>query len=384
MTSMASSTSLVIGIVAGESSGDILGASLMQSLKQAHSNVRFVGVGGPLMAAEGLDSLFPLETLSVMGLVDVLKQLPQLLAARKQVVNTMLAEQPHVFVGIDAPDFNLPIEKKLKAAGIKTIQYVSPSVWAWRPKRIFAIKKATHDVLSILPFEQEFYAKYDAPCTFVGHPLADDIPMTSDPAEARAALSLAPGRQYVAVLPGSRGGEAGMLTRDFLDAAHLLHAQFPELEFLLAFANRARRKQILGLFNDQDKQLPFHFFDGQSRTVMTAANSCMLASGTVSLEAMLLKRPMVVCYKFAWLNYHILKHFIHLEHFSLPNLLAGKPVVKELLQDEVTPAAIAAEVERHLQTDMADTLTAYQQLHESIRCNAGERSAQRVLEVALS
>ncbi|RUO44347.1 lipid-A-disaccharide synthase [Aliidiomarina taiwanensis] len=374
---------LVIGIVAGESSGDILGANLMRSLKQAHAHVRFVGVGGPLMAAEGLDSLFPLETLSVMGLVDVLKQLPQLLSARKQVVNTMLTEQPHAFVGIDAPDFNLPIEKKLKAAGIKTIQYVSPSVWAWRPKRIFAIKKATHDVLSILPFEQDFYAQYDAPCTFVGHPLADDIPMQSDSEAARAALSLTADKQYVAVLPGSRGGEAGMLTRDFLDAAHLLHKRFPDLEFLLAFANPARREQILGLFNEQDQQLPFHFFDGQSRTVMTAADSCMLASGTVSLEAMLLKRPMVVCYKFAWLNYHILKHFVHLEHFSLPNLLAGKPVVKELLQDEVTPAAIAEEVQRHLQTDMSDTVATYQQLHASIRCDAGKRSAQRVLELAL-
>jgi len=381
---MASSTSLVIGIVAGESSGDILGANLMRSLKQAHENVRFIGVGGPLMAAEGLDSLFPLETLSVMGLVDVLKQLPQLLSARKQVVNTMLAERPHAFVGIDAPDFNLPIEKKLKAAGIKTIQYVSPSVWAWRPKRIFAIKKATHDVLSILPFEQDFYAKYDAPCTFVGHPLADDIPMESDRTEVRSALSLEHDGSYVAVLPGSRGGEAGMLTRDFLDAAHLLHARFPKLQFLLAFANSARREQILSLFTDRDQQLPFHFFDGHSRTVMTAANSCMLASGTVSLEAMLLKRPMVVCYKFAWLNYHILKHFVHLEHFSLPNLLAGRAVVKELLQQEVTPEAIANEMQRHLETDMAETLADYQQLHMSIRCDAGKRAAQRVLELALT
>ncbi len=276
--------SLLVGLVAGESSGDILGANLMRSLKKIQPNVRFTGVGGPLMVAEGLDSLFPMETLSVMGLVDVLKQLPSLLRARKQVVQAMLKEQPQVFVGIDAPDFNLPIETKLKAAGIKTVHYVSPSVWAWRPKRIFGIKRATHDVLSILPFEQDFYAKYNAPCTFVGHPLADDIPMQNDIQAARATLGLEEKKQYVAVMPGSRGGEAGLLTRDFLDAAQQLQQRFPALEFLMAFANQARRAQIQNLFTSADQQLKFHFFDGQSRTVMAAADSCMLASGTVSLE----------------------------------------------------------------------------------------------------
>src|SRR5690554_2745864 len=246
---------LLIGLVAGESSGDILGANLMRSLKEAHSNVRFVGVGGPLMAAEGLDSIFPMETLSVMGLVDVLKQLPSLLRARKQVVQAMLKQQPQVFIGIDAPDFNLPIETKLKAAGIKTIHYVSPSVWAWRPKRIFGIKKATHDVLSILPFEQDFYAKYDAPCTFVGHPLADDLPMQTDTQGARETLGLDVNKQYVAVLPGSRGAEAGLLTRDFLSAAQQLQQRFPALEFSMAFANQARRKQILSMCTAADKEL---------------------------------------------------------------------------------------------------------------------------------
>lgn len=374
--------SLLVGLVAGESSGDILGANLMRSLKKIQPNVRFTGVGGPLMVAEGLDSLFPMETLSVMGLVDVLKQLPSLLRARKQVVQAMLKEQPQVFVGIDAPDFNLPIETKLKAAGIKTVHYVSPSVWAWRPKRIFGIKQATHDVLSILPFEQDFYAKYNAPCTFVGHPLADDIPMQNDIQAARATLGLEEKKQYVAVMPGSRGGEAGLLTRDFLDAAQQLQQRFPALEFLMAFANQARRAQIQNLFTSADQQLKFHFFDGQSRTVMAAADSCMLASGTVSLEAMLLKRPMVVSYKFTWLNYHVLKFFIKVDYFSLPNLLANRPLVKELLQDQVTPAAIAAEVALHLTTDMADTLASYESLHQSIRCNAGEQAAQRVIEIA--
>lgn len=373
---------LRIGLVAGESSGDILGASLMQHLKQQHPAIEFVGVGGPLMAAEGLTSLVPMETLAVMGLVDVLKRLPQLLAARRQVVRTMLAEPPKVFIGIDAPDFNLPIEKKLKAAGIKTVHYVSPSVWAWRPKRIFTIKKATDDVLSILPFEQAFYAQYDAPCTFVGHPLADDIPLVNDQNAAREQLGLSANKQYVAILPGSRGGEVALLSKDFFAAAHLLHQQFPQLEFLLAFANSARREQIEGLLTEQDKALPIHFFDGQSRVVMAAADTCMLASGTVSLEAMLLKRPMVVSYKFTWLNYHILRHFVQVKHFSLPNLLADRPLVKELLQEQVTPEAIAAEIGMHLTSDLSQTLAAYTELHQSIRCKAGQRAAQRVLELA--
>ncbi|WP_113906176.1 lipid-A-disaccharide synthase [Aliidiomarina celeris] len=379
---MPDQASLCIGIVAGESSGDILGANLIKSLKQQHSNLRFVGIGGPLMEAEGLQSILPMETLSVMGIVDVLKNLPALLRARRQVVQTMLRVQPAVFIGVDAPDFNLPIEKKLKAKGIKTAHYVSPSVWAWRPKRIFNIQKATHDVFSILPFEAEFYAQYQVPCTFVGHPLADEIPMQSNRDSACAALGLHSEKTYIALLPGSRGSEAGMLTRDFLEAAHLLKAKRPELEFLLAYANDARKKQIEALLTERDRELVLHTFDGMSRTVMLAAESCVLASGTVSLEAMLLKRPMVVCYRFGALNYRILKRFIRVAYFSLPNLLANSPLVKELLQDQVTPQAIAGEIERLLQSDNTELLQQFQALHEQIRCNAGAQAAARVLALA--
>lgn len=379
---MTETQTLCIGIVAGESSGDILGANLMKSLKQMHPNVRFIGIGGRLMEAEGLNSLVPMETLSVMGIVDVFKRLPSLLRARRTVVQTMLQEQPAVFIGVDAPDFNLPIERKLKAKGIKTAHYVSPSVWAWRPKRIFSIQKATHDVFSILPFEAEFYARYQVPCTFVGHPLADEIPFQSDRANACAALGIPLDKTYIALLPGSRGSEVGMLTRDFLDAAHRIKARRPDIEFLLAYANDARKSQIEAMLTDADRNLGLHTFDGMSRTVMVAAQSCVLASGTVSLEAMLLKRPMVVCYRFGALNYRILKRFVQVAYFSLPNLLANQPIVKELLQTAVTPQAIADETERLLLSNNDELLEKFERLHEQIRCNAGQRAAQRVLELA--
>lgn len=372
---------ITVGIVAGESSGDILGASLMSSLKALHPNVEFLGVGGPLMEKEGLQSLFPMETLSVMGLVDVIKQLPTLLKARKQVVNAMLVQRPDIFVGIDAPDFNLPIEKKLKKQGITTAHYVSPSVWAWRPKRIFKVQEATHDVFSILPFEKDFYAKYDVPCTFVGHPLADDIPLEPDSVNARVQLGLEADKTYVALLPGSRGGEASLLTPDFFAAAHKLKQAFPDIEFLLAYANESRRQQIEQLMTAEDNALPLHKFDGQSREVMLASNACILASGTVTLEAMLLKRPMVVCYKFGWLNYQILSRMLTLKYFSLPNLLADRALVKELAQNDCTPDAIFNEIHHHLTDDMSATISQYTQLHESIRCNAGKQSAKRVLEL---
>ncbi|RTE87006.1 MULTISPECIES: lipid-A-disaccharide synthase [Gammaproteobacteria] len=376
---MSSVSPLKVGIVAGESSGDILGANLMKSLKAMQPDVEFIGVGGPLMEEQGLNSLFPMETLSVMGLVDVLKQLPGLLKARKQVVTAMLSQKPDVFVGIDAPDFNLPIETKLKAQGIKTAHYVSPSVWAWRPKRIFKVQKATHDVFAILPFEPDFYSRYNVPCTFVGHPLADDIPLQPDSQAARKKLGLAPDKTYVALLPGSRGGEAGLLTPDFFATAHKIYEAFPEVEFLLAYANDARKNQIAGLLSEQDKALPLHEFDGNSRDVMLAANSCILASGTVTLEAMLLKRPMVVCYKFGWLNYQILSRMLTLKYFSLPNLLADKSLVRELAQNDCTPDNIFHEVKRHLTEDMTPVLDQYTALHEKIRCGAGKQAAKRLL-----
>lgn len=374
---------LRIGIVAGEASGDILGASLMASLKEAHNDVEFIGVGGDLMEEQGLHSLFPMETLSVMGVWDVLKNLPSLLRARKTVVTTMLAAAPDVFIGIDAPDFTLPIERKLKDSGIKTVHYVSPSVWAWRPKRIFKIAKATDMVLGILPFEAEFYARYQVPYTFVGHPLADKFALATSKADARKTLGLAPQARYIGLLPGSRGSEVGQLARPFIDAAYELSRQQPELKFLVPLFNANRRAQFNAALAEAEQHwqqpLPVQLFAGQSQDVIAASDATILASGTVSLETMLIKRPMVVCYRFGWFNFHILRHFVTLEYFSLPNLLHGGELVKELLQDEVNGERIAAEVLPLLTQDQSSLIARFDELHQQLRCDAGAKSAAAVL-----
>ncbi|MGX5914337.1 lipid-A-disaccharide synthase [Aliidiomarina sp. Khilg15.8] len=373
-------TSLCVALVAGESSGDILGASLMRALRAKHGAVDFIGVGGPLMEAEGLQSLFPLERLSVMGVVDVLKQLPDLLQARKQVINAMLKARPDVFVGIDAPDFTIPIEARLKQAGLTTVHYVSPSVWAWRQKRVFKIKAATHRVLCLLPFEKQFYDRFHVPATFVGHTLADEIPLQPDREAAQHRLGLATDRRYVGLLPGSRRTEVELLSEPFIQAALELQQRYDDIEFVVPLVNPARRAYFEDLLERKGQGLKIHLFDGQSRDVMSASHSLMLASGTVSLEAMLLKRPMVVAYKFSWLNYHMLRWLVKVPHFSLPNLLADDAMVPELLQDEVTPERLVTEVAKHLEEPQTALIERFYKLHESIQCNAADRAASAVLE----
>lgn len=371
----------IIALVAGEASGDILGASLMRSLKALQPQLRFIGVGGPLMEAEGLQSLFPLERLSVMGIVDVVKQLPDLLRARKEVISAMQDAKPDIFIGIDAPDFTIPIEAKLKKAGIVTIHYVSPSVWAWRQKRVFKIAEATHNVLCLLPFEKQFYDRFQVPATFVGHTLADDIELVMDASASYQRLGLSKETTYVGLLPGSRRTEVGLLARDFIGAAKEIHKHKPEVEFLVPLVNSARREQFEHAL--QENQLPeslrIHLIDGQSQDVMLCSSSVLLASGTVALEAMLLKRPMVVAYKFSTLNYHLLKYMVKIKHFSLPNLLAGEAIVPELLQKEVTPVALAAHVLNHLEEPQDILLQRFQHLHNQIQLNAAKTAAEAVL-----
>lgn len=374
---------LRIGILAGESSGDILGAGLMQALRALRPDIEFRGIGGPLMEAEGLVSQVPMERLSVMGLVEPLKRLPELLRIRRSLVQSFTADPPDVFIGIDSPDFNLGVEARLRARGIKTVHYVSPSVWAWRQGRIHKIAKAVDLVLALLPFEAAFYERHAVPVRFVGHPLADAIDLEPDREAARRELGLPQQGRVLAILPGSRQGEVARLAPVFLQTARTLLAYDPSLQVILPCASVARRAQLLPLIEaagiDQQRLL---LVDGKSRVAMTAADAVLLASGTAALEAMLLKRPMLVCYRMAALSYFIISRMVKVPWFSLPNLLAGEKLVDELVQDEVSEAALVQRLQRLLEPGSQDALLArYRELHLQLRCDASRVAAESIIEM---
>ncbi|WP_207061756.1 lipid-A-disaccharide synthase [Motiliproteus sp. SC1-56] len=367
-----------IGIVAGEASGDILGAGLMRALRVQVPDARFEGIGGPLMLAEGFDSRFPMERLSVMGLVEVLGRLPELLGIRRRLRRHWLANPPDLFIGIDAPDFNLSLERQLRLAGIPTAHYVSPSVWAWREKRVIKIAKAVDLMLCLLPFEPPFYANAGVEARFVGHPLADALPLEPDPASALNALGLAPGVTRVALLPGSRGGEVERLAPLFIEAARLCHTVRPELEFLLPAANASRRQQLQPLVDAAG--LPIRLVDGHSRDCMLASDAVLLASGTAALEGMLLKRPMVVAYKLAPLSYRIISRMVKVPYVSLPNLLADEMLIPELIQNDATPERLSQALLEQLQpARQAELQGRFEALHRQLRCDASAQSAAQVL-----
>lgn len=366
---------LRIALVAGEASGDILGAGLMRALKAQHPAVEFIGVGGPLMQAEGLTSYFPMERLSVMGLVEVLGRLRELLARRKLLIQTLIEEKPDVFIGIDAPDFTLNIELKLRQAGIKTVHYVSPSVWAWRQKRVLKIREGCDLMLTLLPFEARFYEEKGVPVRFVGHTLADTIPLQADRAAARAELGLADG-PLVALMPGSRGGEVGRLASVFFDAAERLQALKPGIRFVLPCASPQRRAQIETLL--EGRNLPLTLLDGQSHRALAACDAVLIASGTATLEALLYKRPMVVAYRLAPLTYWILKRMVKSPYISLPNLLAQRLLVPELLQDDATPEALAQTLLPLIDGGEEQT-RGFDDIHRTLRRDASNQAADAVL-----
>ncbi|RML88617.1 lipid-A-disaccharide synthase [Pseudomonas savastanoi] len=369
---------LCIALVAGEASGDILGSGLMRALKVRHPDIRFIGVGGPLMEAEGMHSYFPMERLSVMGLVEVLGRLRELLARRKLLVQTLINEKPDVFIGIDAPDFTLNIELQLRRAGIKTVHYVSPSVWAWRQKRVLKIREGCDLMLTLLPFEARFYEEKGVPVRFVGHPLADTIPLESYRAAARAGLGLAQEAPVVALMPGSRGGEVGRLGGLFFDAAELLLAQRPGLRFVLPCASPQRRAQVEQLL--QGRNLPVTLLDGQSHVALAACDAVLIASGTATLEALLYKRPMVVAYRLAPLTFWILKRMVKSPYVSLPNLLAQRLLVPELLQDDATPEALARTLLPLIDDGQAQT-AGFDAIHRILRRDASNQAADAVLSL---
>lgn len=366
---------LCVALVAGEASGDILGSGLMRALKARHPDVRFIGVGGPLMEDEGLVSYFPMERLAVMGLVEVLGRLRELLKRRKELIQTLIAEKPDVFIGIDAPDFNLTIELKLRQAGIKTVHYVSPSVWAWRQKRVLKIREGCDLMLTLLPFEAKFYEEKGVPVRFVGHPLADTIPLEADRQAARTALGLGEG-PLVALMPGSRGGEVERLGALFLDAAERLRERVPGVRFVSPCANPSRRVQLEQMLQGRD--LPLTLLDGRSHEALAACDAVLIASGTATLEALLYKRPMVVAYRLAPLTYWILKRMVKSPYVSLPNLLAQRLLVPELLQDAATSDALAQTL-APLVTDGTQQTDSFDRIHRTLRRDASNQAADAVL-----
>ncbi|MDX5406423.1 MAG: lipid-A-disaccharide synthase [Chromatiaceae bacterium] len=372
---------LKIAIIAGEHSGDILGADLITALQATHPDAVFYGIGGPRMQALGFNAQFDMEELAVMGIVEVLGRLPRLLQVKRDILAALLADKPDVFIGIDAPDFNLPVELKLKQAGIKTVHYVSPSVWAWRHKRIFKIAAATNMVLSLLPFEKAFYDTYQVPCTFVGHTMADTMPLDVDKAAAKAELGLDPSRPVLAIMPGSRTNEIKLLAPDFLQAARLLQQQLPELQLVTNMVTEQKAVQFNAIRQQLAPELAITEFTGQARQVLLAADATFITSGTATLEAMLAKCLMVVAYRANWLTYQIGKRLVKLAHFSLPNLLAGRGMVPELLQHQVTPQALVDAMLPQLSANRQALLEEYRAIHQQIKCNASEKAAAAILQV---
>ncbi len=370
---------LRVALVAGEASGDILGSGLMQAIKQRHPNAEFIGVGGARMEAEGLKSYFPMERLAVMGLVEVLGRLFELLGRRRQLARDLIAAKPDVFIGIDAPDFNLGLELKLRRAGIKTVHYVSPSVWAWRQKRVLKIREACDLMLTLFPFEAQFYDEHQVPVRFVGHPLADAIPLQADRATARATLDLPQDEPVVALMPGSRGGEVARLGELFLDAAIRLRALRPGIHFLLPCATPERREQLEQMLAGRD--LPLTLLNGRSHEALAACDAVLIASGTATLEALLYKRPMVVAYRVAPLTYRILKRLVKSPYISLPNLLAQRLLVPELIQDAATPEALAQAVAPLIDGGQVQT-EGFDLIHRALRRDASVSAADAVLKLA--
>lgn len=370
---------LCVALVAGEASGDILGSSLMVALKKQYPDIRFIGVGGPKMEAEGLSSMFPMERLSIMGLVEVLGRLPELIVRRYRLIRDLIAAKPDVFIGIDAPDFNLGIELKLRQAGIKTVHYVSPSVWAWKQKRIFKIKKACDLMLTLFPFEKAFYQEHNVPVCFVGHPLADEIPLYIDRAEAKQKLGLSEEIPVVALMPGSRGGEVKRLAPLFLETAKKILIEYPNVHFVMPCANPQRRAQIEELLKDYT--LPITLLDGQTHTALGACNLVLIASGTATLEALLCERPMVVSYKIAPLTYLIAKRIVKTPYISLPNLLAGRLLVPELIQDMATPDILLENLRPLLDGYTQDQTESFKAIHLTLRQNASTQAADAILKL---
>ena len=369
-----------IGIVAGETSGDLLGALLIKALKQDYPQLEFVGIAGPKMQSEGAVSWYSMEKLAVRGYVEVLKSYREILSIRNGLKDRFLKDRPALFIGIDAPDFNLGLERALKAAGIPAIHYVSPSIWAWRGERIHKIKGAVDHMLTVFPFEPAIYAKAGIAATFVGHPTADNVPQASQREYARTQLRLKPDEMIVSLLPGSRQTELDYHAELFIETAKELLKKFPQARFLVPLATRETREQFEGMqwkLNAQD--LPIQILFGHANFALAAADVALVASGTATLEAALLRCPHVIAYRMSPTTYRLMKKKAYLPYVGLPNILAGEWLVPELLQDDATPANLARALGNWLlHKDAAERLRGrFAEIHASLAVN----NADRVREV---
>ncbi len=383
---------LKIGIVVGEVSGDTLGVKLMRSFREQGIDAEFEGIGGPQMIAEGFNSYYPMETLSVMGIVEVLKDLKKLFAVRDGLINQWTQHPVDIFIGIDAPDFNLRLSKSIKEKNlpIKTVQYVSPSVWAWRQGRVHGIKQSIDLVLCLFPFEKVFYEQYEVPAVFVGHPLAKQLPLENPIQIAKQQLGIDENQKHIALLPGSRKGEVERLLPMLLGAANILHTKHPDIQFLIPAINDARKQQIEQGVEQLAPQLKakIHILentDSESkigRMVMNASDVIALASGTATLEAMLMHRPMVTFYKLHWLTYLIAKFLVKIPYYSLPNIIAGKKVIEELIQADATPENLAAEIEKLMNIETAQIqVMQHLTMHKQLISGNTEDPVQAILKV---
>lgn len=382
MASSSSPSSPLVVLVAGETSGDNLGAHLIEALRARLPGARFAGIPGPRMAAAGCEAWERAEDLAVMGLFEIIPHLPRLLRIRRNLLARVLAARPDVYVGVDAKEFNLRVAQRLKARGIRTVQYVSPQIWAWRQGRVRTIGRAVDLVLCLLPFEKRFYDEHGVRAVFVGHPLADQVPLHLDPREARRALQLDLDGTYIALLPGSRHGEVVRLSPDFAATVAWLQRQRPGLKFVAALANEGARQTFAAALAAAGVRDQVTLVDGNAQQVMAASDVVLLASGTATLEAMLVKRPMVVAYRLSLLTTFLLKtlKLFKAPFFAQPNLLAGRQVVPEYFNDEVRAAvlgpAVLAQLER---ADRDQLVQTFASIHETLRRDASARAAEAIV-----
>ena len=372
---------LRIGIVAGEASGDLLGSHIIQALKKKRTDIEFVGIAGPKMMSEGALSLFSMERLSVRGYVEVIKHLFSLLRLRRQLLKHFMSNRLDLFIGIDAPDFNFWLERKLKKNGIKTIHYVSPSVWAWRKNRIKKIKNAVSHMLALFPFEPALYHGAGIPVTYVGHPLADILPMEPDTSAAREGLKLKSSALVVAMLPGSRQSEVQQHAELFVKTAKLIYAEYPNAIFLVPLITRETRRIFeLAIFHENES-LPIQILFGHAHDAMEASDVVIVASGTATLEAALLKKPMVITYRMSKVSWQILKRMRLQPYVGLPNILAEKFIVPELLQDDSTPEKLAEATIKLISdtTYISEIKAEFTKIHFSLKQNSAEKAANVIL-----